>query len=151
LAPFKEEYDLILLDCPVSISVLAENILNVADFTLVPLIPTTLSIRTHGQLLSFCAKRQFDVSRIYVFFSMVDRHKKMHRELMAKAPETLTNVLDSAIPYLAEVERMGLRREPVVRYSPGSTASKSYRDLWDKVQEMVRSAEGSAADVPSGI
>jgi len=35
LAPFKDDYDLILLDCPVTISVLAENIFTAADFTLV--------------------------------------------------------------------------------------------------------------------
>jgi chromosome partitioning protein len=151
LAPFEDEYDLILLDCPVTISVLAENIFNVADFTLVPLIPTTLSFRTHRQLLSFCEKRNFDVTRIYVFFSMVDRHKKMHRELMATAPETLKNVLDCPIPYLAQVEKMGLHREPVVRFSPGSAASKAYQSLWDKVQEIVRFTDASDVTVPPGV
>ena len=151
LAPFKDDYDLILLDCPVTISVLAENIFAAADFTLVPLIPTTLSLRTHRQLLSFCEKRDFDVNRIYVFFSMVDRHKKMHRELMATAPETLKNVLESPIPYLAQVEKMGLHREPVVRSSPGSAASKAYQRLWDKVQEIVRSADAWDVTVPPGI
>jgi len=151
LAPFKDEYDLILLDCPVTISILAENIFNVADFTLVPLIPTTLSLRTHQQLLSFCKKKNFDVGRIYVFFSMVDRHKKMHRELIATAPKTLKGVLESAIPYLALVEKMGLHREPVVRFSPGSEASRSYQNLWDKVQQIVRSTDGSDATVPPGI
>ncbi len=91
LAPFKDDYDLILLDCPVTISVLAENIFTAADFTLVPLIPTTLSLRTYRQLLSFCKKRDFDEARIYVFFSMVDGHKKMHQELIATAPETIKN------------------------------------------------------------
>jgi len=151
LAPLKDEYDLILLDCPVTISVLAENIFNVADFTLVPLIPTTLSLRTHGQLLSFCKKRNFDVARIYVFFSMVDRHKKMHRELIATAPETLKNVLDSPVPYLAQVEKMGLHREPVVRSSPGSAASKAYQNLWDEVQKIVRSTDALDVTVPSGL
>lgn len=151
LAPLKDEYDLILLDCPVTISVLAENIFNVSDFTLVPLIPTTLSLRTHQQLLSFCEKRNFDVTRVYVFFSMVDRHKKMHRELIATAPKTLKNVLDSLVPYLAQVEKMGLHREPVVRFSPGSAASKSYQNLWDKVQKILRSSDALDVTEASGI
>ena len=151
LAPFKDDYDLILLDCPVTISVLAENIFTAADFTLVPLIPTTLSLRTYRQLLSFCKKRDFDEARIYVFFSMVDGHKKMHRELMATAPKTIKNVLESPIPYLAQVEKMGLHREPVVAFSPGSAASKSYQNLWNKVQQIVRSTGGSDATVPPGI
>ncbi len=151
LAPFKDEYDLIVLDCPVTISVLAENILNVSDFTLVPLIPTTLSLRTHRQLLSFCKKKNFDAGRIYVFFSMVDRHKKMHRELLAAAPKMLKGVLESPIPYLAQVEKMGLHREPVVAFSPGSEASRSYQNLWDKIQKIMLSTDGSDATVPPGI
>ena len=56
LGPFKDEYDFIILDCPVTISTLAENILNTVDYALVPLIPTTLSVRTYRQLLFFCKK-----------------------------------------------------------------------------------------------
>jgi cellulose biosynthesis protein BcsQ len=44
LDPLKNKYDLIILDCPVTISILAENIFNAVDYTLVPLIPTTLSV-----------------------------------------------------------------------------------------------------------
>lgn len=47
LKPLKEEYDLIILDCPPTINILAENIFNAADMLLVPLIPTTLSMRSH--------------------------------------------------------------------------------------------------------
>ncbi|NNL74797.1 MAG: AAA family ATPase, partial [Desulfobacterales bacterium] len=107
LNPLKDQYDLIILDCPVTISLLAENILNAVDCTLVPLIPTTLSVRTYQQLLNFCAKKNYDVSRICCFFSMVDRHKKMHNELMAKVSKEFNGVLKSFIPYLAQIEQMG--------------------------------------------
>lgn len=150
LAPFKDEYDLILLDCPVTISILAENIFNAADYTLVPLIPTTLSMRTHRQLLSFCKKKDFDVGRIYTFFSMVDRQKKMHRELIATAPKAFNGVLENVIPYLAQIEKMGIYREPVVVFSSRSAASRSYEDLWDKVQKTILFADGLDATVPPG-
>ena len=42
LKPLAEEYDLIVLDCPPTLNILAENIFNAADCLLVPLIPTTL-------------------------------------------------------------------------------------------------------------
>ncbi len=139
LSPFKDEYDFIILDCPVTISILAENILNAVDYTLVPLIPTTLSVRTHKQLLSFCKKKKYDVAKIYTFFSMVDRHKKMHLELMTKVVREFNGVLKSLIPYLAQIEKMGIYRAPVAVYSPGSLASKSYQNLWDKVQKTILS------------
>ena len=141
LNPFKNEYDLIILDCPVTISTLSENIFTAADCILVPLIPTTLSVRTHRQLLSFCKKKNYDVTKIFTFFSMVDRRKKMHRDLMAAVAEELNGVLKSPIPYSAQIERMGIQRQPVAAYSPGSEASRSYQNLWDKVQETLYSSE----------
>ncbi len=141
LNPFKDEYDLIILDCPVSISVLAENILNAVDFTLVPIIPTTLSVRTYRQLLSFCKKNKYQVAKIYSFFSMVDRHKKMHRELMATVSREFNGVLKSPIPFLSQIEKMGIYREPVAAFSPGSVASESYQKLWDNIQETILNSD----------
>ena len=139
LSPFKAEYDLILLDCPVTISILAENILNAVDCALVPLIPTTLSVRTYGQLLSFCNANNYDTGKIYTFFSMVDRHKKMHHEIMASVSTAYSGVLQSFIPYLAQIEKMGIFRAPVVAFAPESVATRSYQNLWDKVQKNVLS------------
>ena len=139
LDPFKNKYDLIILDCPVTISILAENILNAADYTLVPLIPTTLSVRTHRQLLSFCKKNKYDVGRIYSFFSMVDKRKKMHRELMTSVLKEFNGILPSAIPYLSQIERMGIQREPVAAFLPESVASKAYQNLWENIRETILS------------
>jgi cellulose biosynthesis protein BcsQ len=145
LKPFQDEYDVIILDCPVTISILADNIFNAVDYTLVPLIPTTLSVRTYKQLLSFCKKNNYDAGRIYSFFSMVDRHKKMHRELMTTVSKAFNGVLQSFIPYLAQIEKMGIYREPVAVSSPGSVASRSYQNLWRKVQKNIISSDGSPA------
>jgi cellulose biosynthesis protein BcsQ len=101
------------------------------------MIPTTLSVRTYGQLLSFCTKNKYDTGKIYTFFSMVDRHKKMHREIITTVSKTHNGVLQSFIPYLAQIEKMGIYRAPVAEFSPGSVASRSYQNLWDKVQDTI--------------
>ncbi|MGD8962460.1 MAG: AAA family ATPase [Desulfobacterales bacterium] len=137
LDPFASEYRLIILDCPVTIGILAENILNAADYTLVPMIPTTLSVRTYRQLLAFCKKKKYNIAKIYPFFSMVDRHKKMHKELMLSVSKDYKGVLKSFVPYLALVEKMGIYRAPVAVYAPRSLASKSYQNLWSKVQQNI--------------
>lgn len=137
LKPLKSEYDLVILDCPVTIGTLAENIFNAVEFILVPLIPTTLSVRTYKQLLSFCRKNKYDTGKIYAFFSMVDGRKKMHKELMAMMLKEFNGVLRSLIPYLSQIERMGIEREPVAAFAPGSVASKAYQNLWSKFQEAA--------------
>ena len=142
LAPFASEYRLIILDCPVTIGILAENILNAADYTLVPMIPTTLSVRTYVQLLSFCKKNNYDIAKIYPFFSMVDRHKKMHKELMVTVSKGFKGVLRSFVPYLAQIEKMGIYRAPVAVYSPKSLAAESYQNLWNKIQKNIIYPDG---------
>jgi len=60
---------------------------------------------------------------------------------MITAAKTFDGVLQSFIPYLAQIEKMGIYREPVAAFAPSSAASKSYQNLWDKVQETILSPE----------
>ncbi|MDE0299242.1 MAG: ParA family protein [Candidatus Poribacteria bacterium] len=137
LDPLRPEYNLIVLDCPPSISLLAENIFNVADYLLVPVIPTTLSVRSHLQLLTFLKKKNYAKDNIFAFFSLVDRRKKMHKELMATISREFKGILHNSIPSLSNIERMGIEREPVQAFAPTSVAAKSYRKLWQEVDETL--------------
>lgn len=137
LKPLEEEYELIVLDCPPTLNILAENIFNAADCLLVPLIPTTLSVRAYEQMLAFFKESSYALERVYLFFSMVDRRKKMHRETCAVIRSTFERVLQSAIPHLSEIEQMGSAREPVVAFAHKSAAAKAYQDLWAEVQKFV--------------
>jgi cellulose biosynthesis protein BcsQ len=69
---------------------------------------------------------------------MVDRHKKMHRELMLSVSKDFRGVLQSFVPYLAQIEKMGIYRAPVTAFAPGSIASQSYQNLWNKVQKKIQ-------------
>ncbi len=69
------------LDCPPSVSLVSENVLHAADVIVVPLIPTTLSVRTLDQLQEFVGEFKGRRPEILAFFSMVDRRKKLHREI----------------------------------------------------------------------
>ena len=137
LEPLEQEYDLIVLDCPAMINLVAENIFNAANYLLIPLIPTILSVRAHQQLLSFHKEISYGAERVYTFFSMVDRRKKLHQETMAAVLSDFKQVLRSAIPYSAQVEQMGLHREPVPVLAPRSPATKAYQGLWNEVQQGV--------------
>lgn len=141
LEPLKDEYDFIILDSPSTINLLAENIINAADYVFVPLIPTTLSVRTHQQLLTFCKKHNYNTKRIYTFFSLADRRKKMHKETMVMVSAEQKHVLESVIPYSSIVERMGVEREPVTAFSPKSAAARAYQSLWTEINNHVLSSD----------
>jgi cellulose biosynthesis protein BcsQ len=137
LEPFKNEYDLILIDSPPTINIIAENIFRTADALLVPLIPTTLSLRAYEQLLDFMDDFGFNPKAVFAFFSMVDRRKRMHQDLMAEASETYPGILAASIPDLAVIEKMGIERRPLPEYAPRSDAARAYRELWDEVKSVL--------------
>lgn len=134
LDPLREEYDLIVLDCPPTINIVAENVFNAADHFLVPLIPTTLSVRTHQQLLAFLKENGYAPDKVHAFLSMVDGRKKMHREMATALFNQFEGILRSAIPYRSQVEQMGIYREPVPAFAPRSSAAQAYHALWAEIQ-----------------
>jgi cellulose biosynthesis protein BcsQ len=143
LRPLSDQYDLILLDCPPSISLVSENIFRAADALLLPTIPTTLSLRTMGQLMDFMEGHDLK-NPVYAFYSMVDRRKRLHQDVISAPADPRCTVLQTNIPYASEVERMGLERRPVTDYAPRSSAGRAYRALWDEVRSRVGGLEASA-------
>ena len=136
LRPMAEQYDLVVLDCPPSISLVSENIFRAADALLVPTIPTTLSLRTMEQLLDFMEGHQL-MAPVHAVYSMVDRRKRLHQDVIATPGDPRCRVLDTVIPYATEVERMGLERRAVTDYAPRSTAGRAYQALWDELRLHV--------------
>jgi len=132
----ENDYDYLFLDCPPGISLLSENIFNAADIILVPIIPTTLSIRTYIKLLKFFKKNKLNITKIYPFFSMVEKRKSLHQDTIKKIGKKKNNFLISHIPYRSDVEKMGIFRQPVPEYEPYSPASESYFRLWDEVKNL---------------
>ncbi|GJL83530.1 MAG: cobyrinic acid a,c-diamide synthase [marine bacterium B5-7] len=134
---FTEDYDRIILDCAPSISLVSENIFRSADMLLNPLIPSTLSIRTLDQLSAFLKASKLNDVRLLNFFSMVDRRRKLHRELMTALSRQRVDILESAIPNSSVVERMGIERRPVSSYAARSTPAVAYKDLWREIDQRL--------------
>lgn len=133
LEPLADEYDTVVLDCPPSAGALAENVFRVADALIVPTIPTPLSLRTLAQLMSHLKSRSGRRPRVLPFFSMVDRRKSLHNRVIEWAAEEKLGFLDAAIPYSAEVERMGVRRGPIFMWAPRCPAAIAFGALFDEV------------------
>lgn len=133
LAPLGEDYALVVLDCPPSLSRLAEQVFRTADRVLVPLVPTWLSLNSWHQMKAFIGDKKLDGSRFYPFWTMADRRKTLHRQMLATPPPELKQLLPGYIPYASDVERMGEKRQPVHWFAPRSTAAHAYRLLWRSI------------------
>jgi len=126
------EYSHIFLDCPPNLTLLSESVFAAADLILVPLVPTTLSLRTYEQLRDFFREHKLDAGKIRAFFTMYERRKAMHREIVSEY-SSKKHFLRQTIPYNTEVEKMGLYRAPLNAVRPGATASLAYKKLWEEL------------------
>lgn len=133
LAPLAAEYDYIFLDCPPSLSLVSESVFEAADALLVPLIPATLSSRTFDQLRGLLEGGP----RVLAFFSMVDGRKRLHREVMERLAAERPEILRTAIPSAADVERMGLHRTVLAEFAPRGRAARAYEALWNEVRTRL--------------
>ncbi|MGB0712486.1 MAG: ParA family protein [Gammaproteobacteria bacterium] len=137
LRPLADEYDVLFIDAAPSISLVSENIFLAANALLVPVIPTPLSIRTLDQLNKYLDKKRTPDCNVLPFFSMSDRRKKLHRQVMEELPERHPGLLQAAIPYSALVESMGIDRRPMVFSKPGTPPAAAYAELWSEVRARV--------------
>lgn len=134
LSGLKKEYDLVILDCPPGISILHDAIFTGVDWILMPNIPTTLSIRSYEMVAAYFKEHDLDASKIKCFFSMVDHRKNLHHEVMNSFYKDKF-FLKNYIPYLSDVEKMGINEAPLETYAASSYAAQCYRDLWKEIRK----------------
>jgi chromosome partitioning protein len=130
-------YGTLFLDCPPGISLLSENVLRAADVVVVPLLPTPLSIRMLAQLQEFVAAEGWTDLKLLPFFSMVDRRKSLHHEIIASTRVEFPALLATEVPYSSEIERMTQRRAPLPAFSPRSAVGHVYAALWAEVEAHI--------------
>jgi len=127
----REVYSALFLDCAPGISLLSENVLRAADAIIVPLLPTPLSVRM--LVRDFIAGEGWVDLMLLPFFSMVDRRRSLHHDIIEKTREQFPTMLATEVPYWSEIERMSIHRAPIPAYAPGGPAAQLYSALWAEV------------------
>lgn len=140
LKPLRGEYDYVVLDCPPGLTLSSEAVFAVSDALVIPTIPTTLSLRTLEQLIRFKKKHGLDHLRLLAFFSMVDRRKKLHNQILAAQPKMRPWVMAAHIPYASAIEQISAQRQPVTASHPGSPFAGHYQALWDEILHEMAAA-----------
>lgn len=140
LAPLSEETSLVILDCPPTLSRLTEQVLEVADRVYVPVVPTWLAVNSWNQLRQFVKDKKLGARKLRPFFSMVDRRKNLHKEIVEQGSEVLANNMGVAVPYASVVERMGEEGLPLERLAPHSPAAEVYRQIWAGIRQDLWNA-----------
>lgn len=141
LAPCRENYDFILLDCPLLESLL-ENALIAADWLLMPVVPQYLSISGVQQMLGLRAQIQQNVGTcaqlLGLVLSQVDNRLRVTQELSELLRSHFgEKVFDTVIPdnvALTEAPSFG---QSIFTYAPRSRGAIAFRDLTGEVLRRV--------------
>jgi len=149
LRSVRGNYDVAILDCAPTISLASENVINMADWLLIPLIPTHLSLRAYAQLKEFFVKEELDQNHLVPFFSMVDRRKRLHRDLIVEFAASHPELLRTYIPYLSQIEQMGVHRAPVGDFAGNGVGARAFDALWQAVMARTVLAPISDSDMAS--
>jgi cellulose biosynthesis protein BcsQ len=130
------DYDFVFIDCSPGFSNVAENIFYASDAVLMPVIPTTLSVRSYEQVKHYFIDKGIDLGKLMCFFTMVDSRKNMHNDTMQHLYKD-RRFFEHYIPNLSDVERMGVKKAPLEAFASGGYANLCYRALWTEIKEGV--------------
>lgn len=135
LGPLAKNYDVAILDVPPGASLLAQNVLRASDLIAVPLVPGALSIRSLDQVEDLVGSSG---PTLLAFLSMLDRRKRAHKDAEALLATHQHVVGGIAIPYNADVERVGELREPIGCFAASSSAATAYKSLWNEIAQRIK-------------
>lgn len=136
-----DKADILIYDCPPSLSPAMEHILSEVDIVLIPMIPNPLSIRAMEQVLAFFQEKKTPPRMIAGFFNQVDLRRRLHREAVENIKKMPLPMLKTWIPMDSAVEQMALRQAPLSSYTGSGRAAQAYPELWKEIARLLRKAE----------
>ena len=134
LAPVRERYNYILIDCPPSLGLLTINALTAADAVLIPLECEYFALRGMALLMDTIGKIQErinpDLEVEGILATMLDARTIHGREVLSRVTDAFGDKLFKTIIHktikFAEAPVVG---ESIVTYAPKSGGAREYREL----------------------
>ncbi len=141
------KFDVILIDCPPSLSLLTVNALVAADAALVPLQTEFFALEGLSQLLLTVRQVRESANpglRVDgVVLTMFDQRNNLCRQVEEDARETLGDlVYRTRIPRNVRVSEAPSYALPVIDYDPASKGSEAYLELAQEFLERNLAREG---------
>ncbi len=138
LAPYREYYDFIIIDCPPALGLLTLNALVAADTFLIPAQPEYYALEGMSQLIA--TVRQ--VKRLYnptlelegVLFTMYDGRTNLTQQVVAEVKKFFPRrVYATVIPRSVRLAEAPSYGRPINYYDKNSKGAKAYRALAEEL------------------
>ena len=154
LAPIRDRYDYILIDCPPSLGLLTINMLAAANSVLIPVQCEYYALEGLSQLLNTVHRIQQSVNPDLaidgVLLTMYDARLNLSRQVVTDAREYFgPKVFDTIIPRnvrLAEAPSFG---KPIVLYDIASVGAQAYLSVARELVQRHSQASQAPAVTPT--
>ena len=138
IAPLREKYDYILIDCPPSLGILTLNGLAAADGVLVPMQCEYFALEGITLLLQTVKKVQQGINPHLViggiFFTMYDSRTRLAQDVVTQVKSYFKDVVfNTIIPRNVRLSEAPSRGLPICRYDPVCAGAVSYKKLAEEV------------------
>lgn len=138
LSSVKENYDIILLDCPPSLSWLTINALSASDFLFVPIDTDKKSLDGVAQMAEACYQSATPSRIDGIFFTIYEPRlnvsKKMAEIVHTKFGSTL---METKIRKCTKIPECSHANMDVISYAPTSPVAEDYRKLAEEIMGIV--------------
>ena len=150
IAPLRDAYDFILIDCPPSLGLITLNMLGAADAVLIPLQCEYYALEGLSQLLNTVHRIQHGVNESLtisgVLLTMYDARLNLSRQVAADAREYFGDtVFETVVPRnirLAEAPSFG---KPIILYDINSVGAKAYMSVARELVARTQPSESNAS------
>lgn len=134
LAPVRDTYDFVLIDCPPSLGLLTLNMLGAADAVLIPLQCEYYALEGLSQLLNTVHRIQHSVNESLtiagVLLTMYDARLNLSRQVAADAREYFGDIVfNTVIPRNVRLAEAPSFAKPIIVYDVGSIGARAYMSL----------------------
>ncbi|MCL2191726.1 MAG: ParA family protein [Treponema sp.] len=142
IAPIKDRYDFVLMDCPPSLGVLTLNGLAAADDALIPMQCEYFAMEGLSHLLNAIQKIQRGLNKSLgiggIFFTMYDPRTRLAQDVVRQVSAYFKNkVFTTIIPRNVRLSEAPSHGQPIVLYDPHCSGARAYQSLAREILNRV--------------
>jgi ATPases involved in chromosome partitioning len=134
LAPVRDDYDYVIIDCSPSLGIITVNALTAADSVIIPVQPEFFALEGLGKLLNTIKLVQNrlnpDLTIEGFLFTMFDPRLRLHNQVVEDVRSHFKDmVFDTVITRNVKLSEAPSHGKPVITYDANSAGANNYLNL----------------------